>query len=226
MNSWRTDPRRRRPPTARTLWSVAVLAMLREAPVHPYEMQRIMHQRHTDELLALKRGSLYHAINQLERDGLIEPVETSREGRRPERTVYRITADGEDELIAWMRELLSIPAREPNQFSGALAFIMHIEPADTLAQLERRAITLEASIAAMHAIERAIGAWISRVSVLEVEHQRALAEAELRWVHSIMDDLRSGKLHWNFEEIKARFISGDLPIHKFEDTHHDRDSDA
>ena len=69
----------------RTLWSLAVLGLLREAPMHPYEMQRQMHRRHTDDLLALKRGSLYHAINQLQRDGLIEPVEISREGRRPER---------------------------------------------------------------------------------------------------------------------------------------------
>lgn len=213
-----TRPRRRRPPTSRTLWSVAVLAMLRESPMHPYEMQRIMHQRHTDELLALKRGSLYHAINQLQRDGLIEPGETSREGRRPERTVYRITPDGEDELIVWMRELLSAPAREPNQFSAALAFIMHTDPADTLEQLERRAITIDASIAAMHAIERAIGAWISRASVLEVEYQRALAEAELHWLRSIIDDLRTGKLHWNFEEIKSKFISGELPIHKLEES--------
>lgn len=208
---------RRRTPTARTLWSVAVLAMLRESPMHPYEMQRVMHQRHTDELLALKRGSLYHAINQLEREGLIQPVETSREGRRPERTVYQITPDGEEELVLWMRELLSMPVREPNQFSAALAFIMHTDPGDTLEQLERRAITVDASIAAMRAIERSIGAWISRASVLEVEYQRALAEAELRWLQSIIDDLRTGTLHWNFEEIKTKFISGDLPIHKFEE---------
>ena len=55
--------RRRRSPASRTLWSLAVLAMLRERSMHPYEMQRVMHQRHTDELLSLKRGSLYHAIN-------------------------------------------------------------------------------------------------------------------------------------------------------------------
>src|SRR5215831_19269698 len=98
----RLRERRRRPPGARTLWSLAVLALLRERSMHPYELQRVMHQRHTDELLALKRGSLYHAINQLQRDGLIEPIEISREGRRPERTVYQITPDGEDELVGWL----------------------------------------------------------------------------------------------------------------------------
>src|ERR671936_1214287 len=103
------ERRRLRARARRTLWALAVLGLLREAPMHPYEMQRQLRMRHTDELLALKRGSLYHAIYQLQRDGLIEPVEVSREGRRPERTVYRITADGEDELINWLRELLAVP---------------------------------------------------------------------------------------------------------------------
>ncbi len=40
-----------------------------------------MHIRPTDDLLGLKRGSLYHAINQLQRNGLIESVATSRAGR-------------------------------------------------------------------------------------------------------------------------------------------------
>src|SRR6202171_1723058 len=125
---------------ARTLWSLAVLSLLGERDMHPYEMQRIMHFRHTDELLALKRGSLYHAINQLQRDGLIEPVETSREGRWPERTVYRVTPDGEEELLTWLRALLSVHVREPSQFMAAVAHIADLSPQDALQQLQMRAV--------------------------------------------------------------------------------------
>ena len=49
-------PPRRVPRMARTLWSLSVLALLRERPMHPYELQRQMHLRHTDERLGLKRG--------------------------------------------------------------------------------------------------------------------------------------------------------------------------
>src|ERR1700716_1682847 len=106
-----TAPSRQRPPRqhVRPLGSLAVMGLLRERDMHPYEMQRQMHIRHTDELLGLKRGSLYHAINQLQRDGLIESIETSREGRWPERTVYRLTSDGEEELLVWLRDLISTP---------------------------------------------------------------------------------------------------------------------
>src|SRR5438552_2679817 len=126
MNLSAHGVRRMRARARRTLWALAVLGLLREAPMHPYEMQRQMHLRYTDELLALKRGSLYHAIHQLERDGLIEPVETSREGRRPERTIFRITPDGDDELVGWLRDLLAEPVREPSQFTAALAHLSHL----------------------------------------------------------------------------------------------------
>src|SRR4030088_1674344 len=143
----------RRSRTARTLWSLGVLGLLRERPMHPYEMQRQMHVRHTDELLALKRGSLYHAINQLQRDGLIESVETTRAGRWPERTVYRLTADGDEELLVWLRDLLGAPVREPSQFTAALAHVSHLDPQDALQQLQMRAVNLEATTAALHAVE-------------------------------------------------------------------------
>src|SRR5690348_12224919 len=103
------DKRPRRRPFVRTLWSLAVLGLLRERPMHPYEMQRQLHLRHTDQLMGLKRGSLYHAIRELEQAGFIEPVETSREGRWPERTVYRATPEADEELVIWLRELLSTP---------------------------------------------------------------------------------------------------------------------
>ena len=71
--------------------------------MHPYEMQRLIRQRKKDDFLELKRGSLYNNIERLKLAGLIEPVETTREGRRPERTIYRLTREGQRELITWLR---------------------------------------------------------------------------------------------------------------------------
>jgi DNA-binding PadR family transcriptional regulator len=180
----------------RTLWSLAVLGLLREQPMHPYEMQRQLHLRHTDELLALKRGSIYHAINQLLRSDLIEALETSREGRWPERTVYRLTADGEHELATWLGDLLSTPVREPSAFTAGLAHIRKLEPLDALEHLQLRIMPLQAGIAAMHAIEGSVAETFGRASVLELEYSRAVAEAELSFVRGLVDDLRAQRLTW------------------------------
>src|SRR5262245_9612254 len=110
-------------PAPYNLWSLTVLCLLRTRPMHPYEMQRLIREWHKDEFLDLKRGSLYHAIGRLRRARLIDPVETSREGRRPERTVYRLTDEGEQAVLDWLREILARPAKEPSQLFAALSFL-------------------------------------------------------------------------------------------------------
>src|SRR5262249_54313889 len=135
MNQMNTD--------RRNLWSLTVLCLLRLRPMHPYEIQRLIREWHKDEFLDLKRGSLYHAINQLPRAALILPVETTREGRRPERTVYRLTEEGEREGLEWLRDLLAKPVREPGQFFAALSFLPHVPPEVALSQLQERAGLLE-----------------------------------------------------------------------------------
>jgi DNA-binding PadR family transcriptional regulator len=191
----------RGPRAFRNFWALAVLGLLREQDMHPYEMQRHLQQRHTLELLALKRGSLYHAINQLQRAELIEPVETSRAGRWPERTVYRITPAGTDELIVWLRDMLAAPVREPSNFIAALTHILHLAPDDALTQLQVRLVSLEASVASLAAIELGIGQLVGRAAVLEVEYARAMAAAELAWVRTLIDDLQLDKLTWTIDKV-------------------------
>jgi DNA-binding PadR family transcriptional regulator len=167
--------------------------------MHPYEMQRLIREWHKDDFLDLKRGSLYHAIERLRAAGLIEAVQTSREGRRPERTVYRITAPGEQEMTAWLRELLANPARSPTQFYAALSFLPALAPADALEQLDARAGLLEAEVAHLTSALQTMTARIGRLVLLEVEYARAARQAELAWVRSLTDDLRAGRLTWDPE---------------------------
>jgi DNA-binding PadR family transcriptional regulator len=165
--------------------------------MHPYEMQRLIRQRHKDEFLDLKRGSLYHAIGRLERAGLIDPVETSREGRRPERTVYRLTEKGEQAVLDWLRELLARPIREPSQFLAALSFCSHLTPDDVLDQLTDRVGRLEMVIVALSAVLQNLVPQIGRLPLVEAEYARAMKQAELGWVRSLIEDIRAGRLTWH-----------------------------
>ena len=90
-------PRRRTNPLA-----LAVLACLSERPMHPYEMAATMRTRGQDASIRLNYGSLYGVVETLLKRGLIEEQEVVREGRRPERTVYRITDDGRTEVDDWL----------------------------------------------------------------------------------------------------------------------------
>lgn len=179
------------------LWDLTVLCLLRLRPMHPYEMQRRIREWHKDEFLDLKRGSLYHAIERLHRQGAIHAVETTREGRRPERTIYRLTEAGEHQMLSWLQTMLARPLREPTQFFAALSFLSHLSPQRVQAQLRERATLLEAEIANLDAVLSTMVPRIGRLVLIEVEYARAMRRAELAWVQSLQNELQSGKLGWD-----------------------------
>jgi DNA-binding PadR family transcriptional regulator len=184
-----------------SLWELAVLSLLREQPMHPYEMQRLLKERHEVEVLALKRGSLYHAINRLTRSGLIEPVTVRREGRRPERTTYRLTASGEPEFVRRLRQRIATLQREPPEFMGSVSFLVHLVPRDALAQLQSRARALESEIGALAGAIKEIGPHLARIHLIEREYLLAMHKAELEWLRGLTGELSSGRFAWDLKRI-------------------------
>jgi DNA-binding PadR family transcriptional regulator len=182
-------------------WELTVLALLREAPMHPYQMRRLIRTRHKDELLALKHGSLYHAIGRLERAGLIAVESTSREGRRPERTTYRVTPAGNETLRSALSKSIAVPRREPSEFMTAVSFLVHMEPADAAARLEERVHALEQAIAELEAGMTDAAKHVERIHLIESEYLLAMQRAELAWVEELLGELQRKKLAWSFAEI-------------------------
>jgi DNA-binding PadR family transcriptional regulator len=187
---------------SRNLLAYLVLNLLAEAPMHPYEMKRLIHWRGKDQFVRVNLDSLYHTIAHLERDDLIEVVETNRDGRRPERTVYRATEAGREELRGWMAELLSeVPHDEFPRAIAALAHLPAMQPPEVREHLRRRAVSLQVLIAGVEAGVAAAAGKLPRVLVVEGEYALALKRAELEWVRGLIDDLDSGRLTWDPESL-------------------------
>jgi DNA-binding PadR family transcriptional regulator len=175
--------------------AVAVLKLLDERPMHPYEMQQLIRERHLDDVLKLNSGSLYHAVQRLDRAGLIAGLETNREGRRPERTVYTITDAGRDAFQAWLRRLLSEPAREYPQFATALACMVHLTPEEVVQLLRHRLVLLEAALAAGERIQHgAQEGGLARLHLVEFEYGQVLRRAEAGWLRALITEIADGTL--------------------------------
>jgi DNA-binding PadR family transcriptional regulator len=175
---------------------VAVLALLDERPMHPYEISFTMRARHMDYSIKLKFGSLYHVVDGLAAAGLIEPVETSREGRRPERTVYRLTATGRAALHERLARMLSQPAPEYREYEAGLSFMHHVAPQEAARLLEQRGNRLEDEIAARRTVLAAVGQRHDRLFLIELEHSLAMLEAEREWTGRLAAEIREGRLEW------------------------------
>jgi DNA-binding PadR family transcriptional regulator len=181
----------------RTPLTMAVLSLLREQPRHPYELQALVRTRQIGEVVKLRGRSLYDSVRRLHRAGLVEPVETTRSGGRPERTAFAITDAGRELLDELVRAYVAHPAREYPVFAAGLAHILNL-PADEAADLlAARADTLHAEIDETDGhLEQLRESGVARVVLLEVEYAQVLRRAELDWLHEVVPTIREGTLPW------------------------------
>jgi DNA-binding PadR family transcriptional regulator len=195
--------------------ALAVLACLIERPMHPYEMAATMRERHKDESIKLNYGSLYTVTEALQRHRLIEPQETLRDGNRPERTVYRITAAGRLEVVDWLSELIAKPVHEYTQFEGGLSLLPVLPPSDAVKLLEERAKRLEGELAQGRAIKALLAERkLPRLFTIEIEHRWRMKEAELDWVRELIGEIASGALEGVAEWRRWHSEGGEGPIVK------------
>jgi DNA-binding PadR family transcriptional regulator len=174
------------------LIGLAVLATLYRRPMHPYEIAKILKNTGKEHDMSLKWGSFYTVIRNLEKYGLIASVESSREGNRPERTTYRITDEGRDELMDWVRELVSMPRSEESGFRAGLSVLPVLHPEEATPLLLQRVERLESQLAADRAQIDGLNGRIPRLFLIESEYDFALLQAEIDWVRALADEFATG----------------------------------
>jgi len=175
--------------------ALAVLALLWERPMHPYEMSMTLRERRKDESVRLNFGSLYSVVDSLVKHGLIEAASTEREGNRPQRTVYRITDAGATEAVDWMSDLVRTPVKEFPQFEAALSFLPLLPPDDVARLLRLRRATLDRDITVLATtVDAAITQGLPAVFAIEADYELAMQRAELAFVDKLAASITDGTL--------------------------------
>jgi DNA-binding PadR family transcriptional regulator len=178
-----------------------VLALLREGDMHPYEMMRLMRQRHDDRLVSITNGTLYHTVGRLERAGLLDEVGVDRDGNRPERTTYTLTGVGRTAVEEWVRrELPRID--HPAEFRIALAEAHNLDRLEVVDLLRAR----RASLNGAHLLHsggraKALERGIPEQFLIEVEREAVMLETELRWIDDLIERLDRHAFAWGADEL-------------------------
>ena len=71
-----------------------ILCLLRERPMPPHELHRLVRERRKNVFLDLKHYSMYHAIARMETEGFIEPITKKPKNRQAKYIRYRLTLSG------------------------------------------------------------------------------------------------------------------------------------
>jgi DNA-binding PadR family transcriptional regulator len=165
--------------------ALAVLVLLFERPMHPYEMAATLKERHKEASIKLRYGSLYTVIELLLREGYIVAKETVREGKRPERTIYQLTPIGEVEMRDWLSDLIGNPVKEFPQFEAALSLLPALTPERAVELLEARIVRLDREVARVRADLASAAAQVPRLFLIEADFYIASVEAERKFVEAL-----------------------------------------
>ncbi len=194
--------------------ALSILELLDERPMHPYELASTMRDRHQDEFIRLNFGSLYHTVEVLERNGWLVPSEREKEGRRPERTIYKLTDSGREVFLRVVSDIIAQPSREYPHFSAGLMFMHHLTSTEASQHLRNRALALKALTTKLSAILSELhGNGLRRLALIELEHKIAMLDAERRWVTDLEKEISEGTLEWKAgmapgaEALRRRHVS-------------------
>ena len=192
------------------LMALAVLATVVQQPMHRYEIASVIRARGKDQDMDVKWGSLYTVVQNLAKHGFLEVVGTSRQGARPERTVYQITEAGRQEMLDWTLELLSTPEPEHPRFAAGLSVQMILSPDEVMDLLRTRLGRLEETVTARRAAIAGHLKEIPRLFLVEEEYAVAMVEAEAAWVRALLEELTSGSFP-DLATWRALHDGGEMP---------------
>lgn len=168
---------------------LAVLGLLRDGPLHGYELKR----RLADfGFWRVSFGSLYPALRRLEKKGFIVVATTGSSRRK----VYELTPEGK----AHFQELLEAESgsgEEEREFSLKLAFFRYLDPDSRLGVLERRRAFLTGRLSdarsnlrnsANRAKER-----MDRYTLALMERSVHSVEADIAWLDELIESERASR---------------------------------
>ena len=122
--------------------SMLILGLIAEKPLNPYEIMKLMERMNLSQVFPMASSSIYATIKSLVKKGLISGRKVSS-GNFPAKTVYSVTAAGEESLKGAVRENLENLRISYNGFDVSLSLICHLPREEALACLEKRAVEAE-----------------------------------------------------------------------------------
>ncbi|MFD5185682.1 PadR family transcriptional regulator [Streptomyces sp. NPDC058372] len=119
-------------------------AVRQHGRAHGYQVRNDLEYWGAHEWSNAKPGSIYHALKQLARQGLLVAHDTAPStAGGPPRTEYGITEEGEREFFRLLRAALTGYDQKPDLLSAALGFLVDLERAEAVELLRERLRSIE-----------------------------------------------------------------------------------
>jgi DNA-binding PadR family transcriptional regulator len=172
-----------------------ILGVLHRGDFHPYEIKRRFNAAMVECYIDVDVGTLYYAVRQLEKDGLISAVAQERVARGGMRTIYRITPEGGAEFRDGLHRQLDVEGPVSQTLYGALLFLHLADPKVVTDALRRRIARLDELIAKLDPIRAEMAPVLSTGGDHLLRHLDAQRRMDRDWLEALLAEVEANGIH-------------------------------
>ena len=171
-----------------------ILGVLHRGNFHPYEIKRRLQNAMIECYTDVDVGTLYYAIRQLEKNGLIAPVRQERVARGGMRTVYGISASGKQRFQELLTEQFAAQGPVAQTLYGAMLFLQ-FGNLPLIADLLRSRISRETeSIREIAEIRKQLGSVAATGALHLMKHLELQHRLDRKWLQGVLADVERGRV--------------------------------
>jgi DNA-binding PadR family transcriptional regulator len=187
---------------------MTLLGLLASKPMYGYEVRQQMKETAMEYWVDVPQGSVYPALQRMAADGFLEVVEVTQDGKRPTKTIYRITDEGRAEHLRLLRNAWVDPALSGFPVDVALFFVWFLPEeeiamllAERIDRIDQRlmnvALARQHNKAAAQIFDDLPEPYMEMIFDL-LEHSEVTLNTEREWAKRILDRLLEGT--YTFEQ--------------------------
>ncbi len=171
-----------------------ILGVLHRGNFHPYEIKRRLQNAMIECYTDVDVGTLYYAIRQLEKKGLIAAVRQERVARGGMRTVYGISASGKRRFQQLLNGQFAAQGPVAQQLYGPMLFLQ-FSNLSLIADLLRTRISRETeSIREIAEIRKQLGSIPGTGALHLMKHLELQHRLDRKWLQSVLADVEGGRV--------------------------------
>lgn len=174
--------------------SLLILGVLHRGDFHPYEIKRRLENAMVERYTDVNVGTLYYAVRQLEKEGLISAVGQERVARGGVRTVYSITAQGKAEFTKVLYAQFEEDGPVSQTVYGALLFLHLCDPEVLEDVVRRRIARLDDLIAKLGPIRKELLPVLSTGGEHLLRHLDKQRRLDRAWLKDLLADIQAGRI--------------------------------
>ena len=157
---------------------------------HGYQVFHDLTSWQAETWTKIRPGSIYHALTQLTKEGMLSKEGLEKGGRGSSKTVYTLTEKGEQEFFALIKDALI--SYDQEVFTAGLAFMSALPRASVIECAEERLVNFEKTVEFLDELPREDKPETPKRHSAIISSWSAVFSSSTAWQRQYVEDLERG----------------------------------